>query len=41
MERRENITVNDLTAKFKNKTELFNVLTREGEIYLPSKPDST
>ena len=41
MERRENITVNDLAAKFKSKTELYNVLTREGEIYLPPKPDST
>ena len=41
MERKENIIVNDLAAKFKSKTKLHNVLTREGDIYLPPKPDST
>ena len=41
MEERRNTTVSDLAAKFKSKIELYNFLTREGEIYLPSKQDST
>ena len=41
MERRDKITVSDLAAKFKSKAELYNFLTREGEIYLPPKQDST
>ena len=41
MERRDKITVSDLAAKFKSKAELYNILTREGEIYLPPKQDST
>ena len=34
-------TVNDLAVKWKSKIELFNVLTREGDIYLPPKQDAT
>ena len=30
-----------MSAKFKSKSELYNVLTREGNIYLPPKQDST
>ena len=41
MERRFNITVSYLAAKFKSKTELYNILTREGEIYLPPNEDLT
>ena len=41
MERNHNLTVNELSAKFKSKSELYNVLTREGNIYLPPKKDST
>ena len=41
MERRDKITVSDLAAKFKSKAELYNILKREGEIYLPPKQDST
>ena len=41
MEINNELTVNDLSAKFKSKTELYNVLTREGNIYLPPKQDST
>ena len=36
-----NLTVNDLSVKFKSKIELYNVLTREGDVYLPPKQDST
>ena len=36
-----NLPVNDISAKLKNKTELYNVLTREGDIFLPPKQDST
>ena len=35
------ITVNDLAVKCKSKTELYNVLMREGNVYLPPKQDAT
>ena len=41
MEASLDLTVNDLTAKFKSKSKLYNVLVREGGIYLPPKQDST
>ena len=41
MEINNKLAVNNLLAKFKSKTELYNVLTREGNIYLPPKQDST
>ena len=41
MENINNLTVNDLSVKFKSKIELYNLLTREGDIYLPPKQDST
>ena len=34
-------TVNDLSVKFKSKWDLINVLSREGNIYLPPKRDVT
>ena len=41
MESSSGFTVNDLAAKFKAKYELINVLSREGNIYLPPKRDVT
>ena len=41
MEASLDLTVNDLAAKFRSKSELYNVLAREGGIYLPPKQDST
>ena len=35
------MTVADLSVKFKSKIELYNVLVREGNIYLPQKQDAT
>ena len=35
------MTVSDLSAKFKSKTELYNLLARESNIYLPPKQDSS
>ena len=33
--------IKSLRAKFKSKTELCNVLIRDGKIYLPPKQDAT
>ena len=41
MEESDIFTVNDLSVKWKSKSELYNVLIREGNIYLPSKQDAT
>ena len=41
MESSSGFTVNDLAAKFRAKFELINVLSREGNIYLPPKRDVT
>ena len=41
MERNENFTVSDIAVKCKSKTELYNLLAREGKIYLPPKQDAT
>ena len=41
MEQDQVMTVADLSAKFKSKIELYNVLVREGNIYLPPKKDVT
>ena len=41
MDQSDLFTVNDLSAKFKSKWELINVLSREGNIYLPPKRDVT
>ena len=35
MERDQEMTVVDLAVKFKSKTELYNVLSREVNVYLP------
>ena len=34
MEMEVELTVNDLSAKFRSKAELYNVLVKEGNIYL-------
>ena len=41
MESVESFTVLDLSSKWRSKTELYNLLTREGKVYLPPKQDST
>ena len=41
MGKRVHLTVNDLVAKFKSKSELYNLLTREGECYISPKQYST
>ena len=41
MEQDQAMTVADLSVKFKSKIELYNVLVREGNIYLPPKQDAT
>ena len=41
MEINKELTVNDLSAKFKSKKELYNMFTGEGNIYLYPKQDST
>ena len=41
MDQSDLFTVNDLSVKFKSKLELINVLSREGNIYLPPKRDVT
>ena len=41
MDQRDKFTVVDLAAKCRSKTELYSILIREGNIYLPPKQDST
>ena len=41
MERHQNFTIKDLAAKWRSKTELYNLLSTEGDIYLPPKQDAT
>ena len=41
MENSPIFTIKILGAKFKSKTELYNVLIRDGKIYLPPKQDAT
>ena len=41
MEVSNTFTVNDIAIKWKSKSELYNVLMREGNIYLPPKQDAT
>ena len=41
MEPSDVLTVNDIATKWKSKTELYNILTREGNVYLPPKQDAT
>ena len=41
MEESDIFTVNDLAVKCKSKSVLYNVLIREGNIYLPPKQDAT
>ena len=33
MEPSDVLTVNDIATKWKSKTELYNILTREGNVY--------
>ena len=41
MEQADAFTVNDLASKFRAKSELINILSREGNVYLPPKRDIT
>ena len=41
MEASSMMTVNDLASKFRAKSELINILLREGKVYLPPKRDVT
>ena len=41
MEQQFDFTVSDLASKWTSKTEFYNVLTREGGLYLPLIKDST
>ena len=41
MEASSMTTVNYLASKFRAKSELINVLSREGNVYLPPKKDVT
>ena len=41
MDQRESFTILDLASKWRSKTELYNMLAREGNIYLPPKQDAT
>ena len=41
MEKNDNFTIGDLSVKCKSKTDLYNLLTREGKIYLPLKQDAS
>ena len=41
MERKDSLTVSELSSKFKSKIEQHYLLIREGIIYLYSKYDST
>ena len=41
MESLRSLTVNDLSTKLKSKAEVYNLLKREGGIYLPPKQYST
>ena len=40
MENNYIFTINELSAKWKSKTEVYNLLSREGDIYLPPKQDA-
>ena len=41
MNQNESFIVSELAVKCKSKTELYNLLAREGKIYLPPKQDAT
>ena len=41
MEQQFDFTVSDLASKWRSKTELYNVLTREGKLYPPPMKDWT
>ena len=41
MEQQFDFTVSDLASKWRNKTEIYNVLTRDGKLYLPQIKDCT
>ena len=40
MDKKEIFTISDLSVKWRSKTELYNLLAREGKIYLPPKQDA-
>ena len=41
MDQVENFIVSELAVKWKIKTEIYNLLSREGKIYLPPNQDAT
>ena len=41
MEIDHSFTIRDLSSKYRIKTKLYNMLVREGQIYLPSKQEAT
>ena len=41
MEKRASITISDIAIKARSKKEVYNVLTVEGELYLPPIADTT
>ena len=41
IEKSDIFTVNDLAVKCRSKSELYNVIIREGNIYLSPKQDTT
>ena len=41
MENFEEFTINDIATKCRSKKEMYNVLTREGQLYLPPEKDAT
>ena len=41
MDQRDKFTIVDLAVKCRSKAELYSMLIREGNIYLPLKQDST
>ena len=41
MEPSDVLTVNDIATKWKSKTEIYNILAREGNVYLLPKQDAT
>ena len=40
MERNDDFTIADIAVKCRSKTEMYNLLAREGKIYLPPKQDA-
>ena len=41
MEDNDEFTMNDLASKWRSKTKLYNILSRDGQLYLPPLQDAT